>query len=183
MKYSVQILKKAREMRLNGYSLNEIRREYNIPISTLSALFKDIKLSNKQISELKTRVNYRIQKGRMNSLINIKSKKVFIEREIYNKAELEFKKLSKNTFFIMGITMYWLKGSKSMNCFQFSSNNEQMINTMIKWIKTFVIDESQRDLIKVRKYNNNYRIDIRGINILRRVIAWQKLLIKYYDNV
>lgn len=183
MKHDIQKFKKAREMRLNGYSLSEIAREYNIPVSTLSNSFKDIKLSNGQIHDLNERVKSRVQKGRMNSLINIKSKRLFIEREIYAKSELEFQKLSKDTFFTAGLVMYWLKGSKSMNCFQFSSNNEQIINNMIKWINKYVINSEQKDLVKVRKYNNNYRIDLKGINNLRRVIAWQKLLIKYYDSV
>ena len=51
---------------------------------------------------------------------------------------------------------------------------------MIMWLNRYIkVDD---DVIKIRNYDKYSRIDVCRINVLRKVIAWQKLLIKYYDD-
>ncbi len=180
MKYHIQDIKKAREMRLSGSSLSEIKKETNIPISTLSNWFKDITLSSEQISGLNERIKPRIVRGRMNSSIKLRSSRMYKEKSIYEEAEREFGMLSKDPFFIFGLALYWSHGSKK-GSFQFTSSNPLMISIISSWIGKYLkIDIS---LIKTRKYSGYTRVYVRDINILRRVIAWQKLLIQYYKEV
>jgi hypothetical protein len=82
MVYDIQKVKKAREMRLSGLSLSEIKRETGIPVSTLSIWFRDITLTKQQIDDMNTRVSKRVSRGRLNSLITVKSKRVFTEKTL-----------------------------------------------------------------------------------------------------
>jgi hypothetical protein len=180
MKYGIQNIRKAREMRLSGASLSEISREFAIPVSTLSFWFKDITLNQEQKQKLDERVMPRIVRGRMNSLISIKSRRIFSEKAIYEDSEKSFIELAKDPFFILGLSLYWSHGTKK-GSFQFTSSNPLMISVIKMWIDKYLkIDSS---LLKVRQYSGYTRLYIGGVNILRRVIAWQKLLIQYYDNV
>jgi hypothetical protein len=178
---SIQKVKKARELRLFGKSLSEISSELNIPVSTLSFWLKDIRLSEKQIYDLKMRVNSRVSRGRLNASIIHKSVRIFKEKKIFDEASKEFPKLIKEPLFILGLSIYWAKGSMKGECFQFSSMNKVMIDVILMWIKKYIkIDDN---IIKKRKYGSMTRIEISGIDVLRKIMAWQKLLIQYYDKV
>ena len=180
MVYDIQKVKKAREMRLSGLSLSEIKRETSVPVSTLSTWFRDITLTKQQADEMNTRVSKRGSRGRLNSLISVKSKRVFIEKTIIDEANREFKELATQPLFICGLSLYWSSGAKRGSAFQFSSSDINMINIMIMWLNRYIkVDD---DVIKIRNYDKYSRIDVCRINVLRKVIAWQKLLIKYYDD-
>ncbi len=180
MKYGIQDIRKAREMRLSGSSLSEISREFGIPVSTLSFWFKDITLNQEQKQKLDERVIPRIVRGRMNSLISLKSKRIFKEKTIYESSEKDFIELAKDPFFILGLSLYWSHGAKK-GSFQFTSSNPLMISIIKNWMERYLkIDTS---LVIVRQYSGYTRLYVGGINILRRVIAWQKLLIQYYGRV
>jgi hypothetical protein len=180
MVYDIQKVKKAREMRLSGLSLSEIKRETNIPVSTLSLWFRDITLTKQQIDDMGARVSKRISRGRLNSLILVKSKRVFIEKTIIDEANREFKGFVNQPLFITGLSLYWASGTKRGSAFQFSSSDINMINVMIMWLNRYIKVEDE--VIKIRNYDKYSRIDVSRINVLRKVIAWQKLLIKYYDE-
>jgi len=181
MKSDIQNVKKARELRLSGLSLTEISKVIGISRSTLSLWLKDIKLSNTQLINLKERISKKIQKGRLNASIILKANRIFSEKKVFDEAIRSFPKLIKDPFFILGLTLYWVKGNSSGTSFQFSSSDMHILNIMNKWIvKYFKIDENS---IKKRKYDSFYRINISGIIYLRKMIAWQKLLIMYYNNV
>lgn len=168
-------------MRLSGYSLSEISNEFNFPISTLSSWFKDITLSNQQLSELKARVAPKISRGRMNSQISIKSSRMYRERNIFNEAEKEYTVFAKDPHFMAGLALYWASGVKKGTSIQFTASDPYMILLIEKWlIKYLKLDESK---IKVRNYGKSIRIYICSVDALRKVIAWQKLLIQYYKEV
>lgn len=177
---SIQNVKKARELRLEGKSLSEISEKLSVSISTLSAWLKDITLNEAQQDALRARVKNKISKGRMNALISLKSARIFKEKSIYEQAEKEFERLHKDPFFMLGLALYWSSGAKK-GCFQFSSSDQGMNFIMMDWIKKYL--NPDENLVKQRNYNGYRRIDITRIDVLRRVIAWQKLLIQYYGKV
>lgn len=180
MRYGIQSIKKAREMRLSGYSLSEINREMNIPKSTLSNWLRDITLTDIQINSLKERIQPRISRGRMNSSINIRSARIIREKRVYEAAEREFSILINDPFFVLGLSLYWSSGNKTGNTLQFSSMDSVAIKIMSKWIERCLNIDFSR--IKLRNYDSYRRIEVSDINTLRKVIAWQKLLIKYYEG-
>lgn len=181
MKPSIQLLKKARELRLFGKSLSEISKELNIGISTLSSWLKDIKLTDRQKDELAQRNKMKVSRGRLNALVMKKSNRVFKEKSIYDQAVRAFPRLAKDPFFMLGLSMYWAKGAKKSNCFQFTSTDKKMIEIMKKWAIGYLGVESAQ--ISEIVYGKCTRLNISGIDRFRQLTAWQKLLIAYYDSV
>lgn len=181
MKHSLQNSKKAREMRLFGLSLSEIHKETSIPISTLSSWLGDITLNEAQSASLKERVSSSMKRGRFNSSIAIRSKRVFQEKKAFDEAEREFSTHSNDPFFMTGLSLYWASGARKGSSFQFSNSDKSMISVMNVWIKKYLdVDDS---LIRHKKYNGYSRIVICRISALRKMVAWQKLLIQYYSVV
>ncbi len=181
MKPSIQLLKKARELRLFGKSLTEISQELSISRSTLSSWLKDIKLTDKQKGELAQRNMLKVSRGRLNALIVKKSNRVFKEKSIYDQAVRAFPRLAKDPFFMLGLSIYWAKGTKKGNCFQFTSTDKEMVEIMKKWAIRYLWVESVS--ISEIVYGKCIRLNISGIDRFRQLTAWQKLLIQYYDSV
>lgn len=178
---NIQNIKKARELRMEGKSLSEISKETSISKSTLSYWLKDMRLNDQQLSDLKNRTKIKMSKGRMNALIYHRTTRIFKEKTIYEAAEKEFKFLRKEPLFVLGMALYWSRGSKKSGHFQFSSTDREMITLMNRWIKFCLKIED--DLVKQRNYGNLFRIEITRIDVLRKMMAWQKLLIKYYASI
>jgi len=174
---NIQILKKAREMRLSGFSLAEISKQLAVHKSTLSSWLKDIVLTDLQKEDLKKRVNARMSRGRLNASISVRSRRIYEENRIFEESKKEFKALTKDPMFMVGLTMYMTKGVKKGSSFQFASNDNNTINFMIIWVKKYLkIDD---EMIKIRNYDKYNRMDISRISILRKVLSWQKLLVQY----
>lgn len=177
----IQKLKKAREMRLDGRSLTEISREVGVSRSTLSYWLRDITLNTKQSEDLKNRVAGKISRGRLNAVISRRSSRIFKENKAFEHAVEEFKKLHKEPLFMLGLALYRVHGAKKGSSFQYSDSDQDNINIMISWIRKYLATEQA--LIRHRKYGSYKRIDISRVDVLRRVMAWQKQLIKYYGRV
>lgn len=177
----VQKNKRARELRLSGKSYSEISKELIVSRGALSNWLKDIVLSGEQVLELKNRVSSKMNRGRLNASIMRRSGRIFREKKIFDEAEKEFKTLAKDPFFMTGLSLYWAKGLKRGYCLEFTSHDKAMVQMMLIWIKKYLnLDDS---LIKQRNFTRYSRITVTRIDPLRRVIAWQKLLIKYYDII
>jgi hypothetical protein len=178
---SIQLLKKARELRLFGKSLSEISNDLNIGRSTLSSWLKDIKLTEIQKAELAQRNSVKVSRGRLNALVMKKSNRVFKEKNIYDQAVRAFPRLIEDSFFMLGLSLYWAKGAKEGNCFQFTSTDRKMVEVMKKWATRYLMAEGAQ--ISEIMYGKCIRLNISGIDKFRQLTAWQKLLIAYYDNV
>ncbi len=224
MKIYVQLKYVAVDLRNRGLSYSEIMKELNIPKSTLSFWLKGIHLSEQQNLNLKNRLKDKILRGRLQSSIALKARKIFKEKQAYENAEKSFKILSQDSFFILGIALYWAEGSKKSGYFQFVNSDPDMVLLMNQWIIKYLeigkfslkyriflnfpyknenitdfwskivkvsIKEFQKTIYKpasnIMKKDPNYKgslsIIITSIDILRQMMAWQKLLIKYYGNV
>ncbi|HEY9583884.1 MAG TPA: hypothetical protein VJI66_02900 [Candidatus Paceibacterota bacterium] len=121
-----------------------------------------------------------ILKGRMQSSIALRAKRMIRENKVFDEARKEFNSLMKDHFFTLGLALYWAKGSQKGNYLQFTTSSREMVLFMHKWIKKYIkIDEN---LIKQKNYASYSRIYITRIDVLRKVIAWQKLIIKYYSD-
>lgn len=180
MRPDIQVLKKAREMRLSGYSLSEISDVLIVPRSTLSNWLRDIRLTPIQNDSMRSRVAQKMSRGRLNASIVRKSNRVYKEKVIYDNAVKEFPKLVKQPEFLFGMGLYMARGVFSGNSFQFSSSNRILIDILYKWcVKYLQINVNDQ---KIREYDGFFRLEIGKIDVLRRVMSWQKLLIKYYDN-
>ncbi len=178
---NIQNIKKARELRLSGRSLSEISKELNISKSTVSNWLRDIVLSATQVQNLKSRVGNMAARGRLNASVIKKSNRLFREKTIYDEAVRNFPTLVKDSFFILGLSLYWAKGTIKGNYFQFTGSDAVMNGVIIKWISKYL--KIDNNMIKQRSCGSYSKIYITQIDALRRVVAWQKLLIAYYSRI
>jgi len=123
---------KAIKFRKNGLSYSEIRNSISVSKSTLSNWLKDIKLSK----EHKSRLSKLQATGYIGAKAN-QTKALLHHKGIKEAARIEAIKLSKKTFFIAGLMLYWAEGSKRSGQLQFSNSDPDMIKLMMKWFRTF----------------------------------------------
>jgi len=178
---NIQKLKKARELRLSGLSISEIAKDINSSRSSVSSWCKDIVLNDKQKLDLKQRIAQYSNRGRLNASVANRARRVYAEKIAYDEAERDFPRLIKDPFFVIGLTLYFSKGSKEGGVLQFTASKLSMINIMNLWFKKYLLISDS--VIKHYKYDKSYRIYIGNVALSRKVAAWQKLLIKYYNSV
>ena len=121
-----------------------------------------------------------ILKGRMQSSIALRAKRMIRENKVFDEARKEFTGLVRDPFFISGLSLYWAKGSQKGNYFQFTTSSQPMLILMKEWLGKYL--KVYKNLIKQKNYASYSRIYITRIDVLRKVIAWQKLLIQYYSD-
>ncbi len=217
----VQTSKRAIELRRLGFSYSEISKELKVSKASISNWVKNIKLTENERLNLEKNLKNKIAKGRMNSSIAIRSKKVFKDKFAYDNALKEFEKFSKDQFFMLGLGLYWAHGLKKGNSIYFMSKDSNIMKIIVLWMKKYLnisknkakfrlfINISHRNgnfedlwaktidiplnlfqktiytnsskAIKDREYKGSLAIMVSGVELYRKVIAWQKILIRYYN--
>jgi hypothetical protein len=165
MKYIEKL--KAIELRKQGKSYKEILTEIKVAKATLSLWLRDVALTKEQqesLYALKMQGVYREAKRKQQARIE-RTKQIFLE------AKNEIGKLSKNTFFLCGVMLYWAEGAKTdQNSVKFTNSDPQMISLMIKWFTTIckVPKEKMRVDLHIHELHDKEEIeyywsDITGI--------------------
>lgn len=136
---------KAIKLRKQGKSYRDIKRELDVPLSTLSEWFSGQDWSESVAKKL-------IKKNRRESIVRIKKLnkirgdnllKVYGEAE--NEARQDWKELRYHPLFIAGIMLYWGEGDKvSKNGFRIANSDPQLVHLFVKFLRDACgIDESR----------------------------------------
>lgn len=136
-------------------SYTEIRNRLGVPKSTLSYWLRELPLSKKKILELR-RQNWKKNEAKIERFrATMRRKRELKDREIYNKYQKRFSKLSKNTFFIAGLMLYLAEGGKS-NYTQISLANtdSRIIKFFIKWMVDFFNIKKDEMRVQLHLYEN-----------------------------
>ena len=112
---SVQMNKKAIELRRLGYSYSDISKELKVSKASISNWVKNVRLTESEKIVLEKNIKNKIKRGRMNSSIAMRSRKIFKEKIAYENAEKEFAKFSKEPLFMLGLGLYWAHGLKKLH--------------------------------------------------------------------
>ena len=124
---------KAFSLRIEGKSYLEIKKQLNIPISTLSEWFKGQKWSN-DIAKKCAKDAIQKSKIRIVALNNIRGQNL---QKLYNEARNEaisdYEILKYHPLFISGLMIYWGEGEKN------SRSRISIANTDPKMIKIFAM--------------------------------------------
>lgn len=124
------------ELRKGGYSYSEIKKFCPVPKSTLSYWFRDIKLSESQLSRLKKKRIEAAQRGSKAKILKI-SRTI---EEIQKTAAKDVGKISKRELWLMGIVLYWRERLLNKNDsdlkkgVRFTSSDPYLIKFFIKWL-------------------------------------------------
>ena len=120
---------KAVELRKNGQSYGEIKKELNLSKSTLSSWLRDIALTEEQKKHLYTKnvlilnTGYYSQKERRLREVN----------EITEKAKKEISKsISLESYRLFGAALYWAEGNKTKS-FGITNSDPHLILFMVEW--------------------------------------------------
>src|SRR3990167_5505016 len=124
------------ELRKGGYSYSEIKKFCPVPKSTLSYWFRDIKLSEPQLTRLKKK---RIEAAQKGSKARILKTSKAIE-EIQKTSAKDVGKISKRELWLMGVILYWRERLLNKNDsdlkkgIRFTSSDPYLVNFFLKWL-------------------------------------------------
>jgi hypothetical protein len=123
---------KAIQLRKQGLSYNEIKKEVNVAKSTLSLWLKHILLKPKQRKRLYTKQIQILSRGPQSQ----KERRAREVENIIKDAEKEVRvPLTKETFHLMGAALYWAEGSKG-KMFEISNSDPHLVLFIVRWIKS-----------------------------------------------
>lgn len=130
MKFKEKI--RAIRLRQLGKSYSEIQKQAKVSRSTLSLWLRDIKLTPKQLKELKGRQKSRYEGAKANQRKRIERTKKIIE-EARKEAPLYLRK----PLFLAGLMLYWAEGTKSdeLEVVKFSNSDPAMVVLMMRWFR------------------------------------------------
>lgn len=123
---------KAIQLRKQGLSYNEIKKEIPVAKSTLSFWLKNILLKPEHQKRLYTKQIEILAKGPKSQ----RERRLREIEEIIQKAEKEIKlPLSFESYRLMGVALYWAEGSKSKMC-NITNSDPYFILFIVRWIES-----------------------------------------------
>lgn len=152
MRALVQEKNRAILLRKKGYSYRDILREIRVSKSSISIWLQDLPLTRQEKTYLKSRRDSNISHGRMKAAAALHSLRLQRDSLLLQEARREFKRNADDSFFHIGIVLYWAEGSKRTNGFCFTNSDSEMINLMLLWIEKFF--GVSRSVMKVRLYTH-----------------------------
>ncbi len=138
---------KAFEMRKEGKSYNEIKRNLGVPMSTLSNWFSEQSWSKDTKRVLSDKV-YQVSKIRIEKLNKIRGQNLKrLYAEARKEAVIDFETLKDNRIFIAGVSIYWGEGDRtSKNGFRICNSDPRMIKLFV----AFLIDVCGLDIKRLK---------------------------------
>lgn len=125
---------KARKLRKNGISVNQIAKKVGISKSTASYWVRDIILSVEQLEKLRNNSIQGSERGRLKGAFIQKQKRIAKELKSYADGKSKIRKLSNREMLLIGIALYWAEGAKKTREVQLCNSDPRMINYFINWL-------------------------------------------------
>jgi len=136
--------RKAYELRQQGKSYSQIKKELGMSKSTLSQWLRKYPLSKEQIDMLRGKSESRIEKYRQ----TMQKKRLDRFTLCYEKEKMELMPFSKRELFIAGLFLYWGEGVKGDNSTVSLNNTDpDVVKFYLLWLTECL--NIQREMIKV----------------------------------
>jgi hypothetical protein len=137
MQHNKIIKNNVRQLRSKGLSLGQIYEKTGVPKTTIRSWIKDIKLSQKQLDEFKSKTQKALQEGRIRKQKQSKALRFNKEKEFLHKGIASIGHLTNRDCLIAGIALYWGEGFKNQHEHRlgFCNSDPEMIRFYIKWLK------------------------------------------------
>ncbi len=162
MSYPLSLKQQAEQLRLQGYSLNEISKLLRIAKSTASYWSKDIILDD--LAKLRIeglQIQGKIRAGLANTRLNeIRRTRKLHEAQDKINAEFADFSLPSSVNKLLCAMLYWAEGRKQSGRLEFINSDPHMIETfLILFRQTFLVNESKfRALVHIHEYHNDVEI-------------------------
>lgn len=158
MSYRSDFVKKALELRKNGYSYEEISKKLDIAKSTACLWCNKVILDKKA----RERIVRRSTMGIIKAKELLKTRRNKIIKEIKDKADLYLlqSKFDKKINKLLCSFLYWAEGEKNSNSVTFINSDSLMIKCFLTLFRlSFKLDEKKfRALIHLHEYHNETEI-------------------------
>lgn len=135
--YSIEKRNKAVFLRNQGMSLRTIAKKLNVSLSTVQAWTKKVILSNEQRQAIAVNHKLKLDLGRSRFIEKRKAEKTKTELVIFSQAKKEVQTKKSDSFFIMGLALYWAEGFKKDHSLGFVNSDPVMIKIFLRWLKTY----------------------------------------------
>ncbi|MCL6096209.1 MAG: hypothetical protein M1444_00785 [Patescibacteria group bacterium] len=137
MQHNKIIKNNVRELRIKGLSLGQIHEKTGAPKTTIRSWIKDIKLSQEQLNEFKSRTQKALQEGRIRKQKQSKALRLNNEKKLLLKGIARVGNLNNRDFLIAGVALYWGEGFKNKHEHRlgFCNSDPEMIKFYIKWLE------------------------------------------------
>ncbi|MDP3770631.1 MAG: hypothetical protein Q8R40_06935 [bacterium] len=137
---------KARALRIEGMSLNEITEALNAPKSTVRYWCRDIVLPD----SLKRRLIKKQKIGGLISAEKLRAKRIAETERLLNEGIKEISHLTSRELFLVGVALYWAEGYRKGNEeFGFTNSDFRMITLMIQWLQEICGVSKERISLRV----------------------------------
>lgn len=153
------LIKKAKELRLNGKSYREIATELQVSVSSAHSWSNDVKLTTEQIAFLTARRIQAFQKGRKIGSKARRTSRNSHEEQVIVDAKKEFRSLQTDSFFITGLSLYWAEGFKKDHSLGFVNSDPIMSKLFLDWLTKYgnVHSENIRTRVQINEiYRSTY---------------------------
>ena len=134
MSKSVQKIR-ARELRKQGRSINEIAKKLRVSPSSVSAWCKDIELTPKQIKALEERARDPHYGRRGIYLASLKRKQTLKINKLIKRGAKEIGSLTKRELFLVGVALYWGEGFKKDKQAGIANQDPKIMKMFIRWLQ------------------------------------------------
>ncbi len=133
---------KALQLRLRGFSINEITKKLGVPKSTLSGWLRNVVLSD----AARLRIQSRVKQGVYNGIIKRNKLQTHVARQRVLQIRQEFKKLvpplTKKDILLAGAILYWAEGYKRPLVRygrEITSHSISFVNSDPEMIRVFIL--------------------------------------------
>ena len=141
----------ALQLRKQGRSYNQSKKEVGVSKSTLSIWLKNLPLSRKRLKELRDWSQIRIEKYRATR----SKQREGILNTIYNEQKKAIFPISKRELFISGLFFYWGEGGKTvLSQLSFSNTDPSAIRAFVSWLEKCLNVKKEKVKIRLHLYEN-----------------------------
>ena len=128
----------AKELRRLGLMQSEIRELIPVPKSTLSYWCRDVRLTKKQIEDIRQR-GYS-QAGVPRDTQRRRRSEV---RAIRSRARKRAVSLARDPRFSAGVALYWAEGAKTTSDLALANTDPALLRAFISWVRTYLDTEAE----------------------------------------
>lgn len=157
-----KFVENARLLRLKAKTFRQIASELNLPLSTVHLWTRDIVLSPEQHEQIRKVHLDKFKAARIEHAHLAKRARETAEGELFNSAKLKMHELVQDSFFLIGLGLYWAEGFKKDYSLGFVNSDPTMVNFFLDWLYRYGHVDSSEIRVRVQ-INKIYESSIKQI--------------------
>lgn len=152
MKAKVSEMEQVIALRKKGFTYREILERVPVAKSSVSLWLMDYPLTKLEKKILKERKDKDVTRWRARAGAALSQKRIERDKALFVVAKEEFQKFVNDSFFQVGIALYWAEGSKRSTSFGFTNSDLEMTKLMLFWVYKFLTSDNSQ--VRFRVYTH-----------------------------